>query len=152
MSNELRRWMRLVEDDGTLPTLYHGTTITKAHSMVANGIRPRGNGKNTFGKSTSFSDKPIGTRHYDKGAVLVFEFMPDAKLISLAEFQKNGRGDADAVASAPSNDFADREIAVFNPASIRCIGWYNKQTKTVDPVQPTYPKGFFHNWFAESDR
>jgi hypothetical protein len=131
-----------------MPTLYHGTTIAKARSIVTDGIKPRGS-KNTFGKSISFSDKPIGTRFYDKGAVLVFEFLPHAKLITLAEFQKNGRGDADAVASSPDNDFGDREIAVFNPSSIRCVGWYNKQTKAVDRTQPSYPKGFYHSWYSE---
>jgi hypothetical protein len=124
---------------------YHGTTPAKARSIVAQGIRPRGAKTNTFGKSVSFSDQPYGTHFYDRGALLVFEFLPHAKLISLQHFQRHGRGDADAVAGG--THLGEREIAVFNPAAIRFLGWYNKLTQQIDPQPPVYPKGFYHSWF-----
>jgi hypothetical protein len=135
----------ITEPTAPLPLLYHGTSIAKARSIIGNGLRPRG-AKNTFGKSTSFSDKPIGTRHYDRGAILVFAFEPGATMISLQAFQTNGRGDADAVASSPDPTYDEREIAVFNPAAIRFKGWYNKMTQQIDADPPVYPKGFTHSW------
>jgi hypothetical protein len=147
-SSHLKYWIALCESESK-PLLYHGTTVSKARSIIANGVRSRGTTKNTFGKSTSFSDKLIGTRFYDKGAVIAFEFLPDTKLISLREYQKNGQGDADAVAGGAEAPYYDREIAVFNPDSIHFIGWYNKLTKAIDPTEPVYPKGFYHNWNDE---
>lgn len=141
----LQTWLILVESEQPLrPLLYHGTTLAKARGIIANGPQPRGT-KNTFGKAISFSDQPFGTRFYDRGAILVFEFLPGAKLISLPEFQQHGRGDADAVAGG--EHLGEREIAVFNPAAIRFKGWYNKMTGQIDPKQPVYPKSFHHNWW-----
>jgi RNA:NAD 2'-phosphotransferase (TPT1/KptA family) len=125
--------------------LYHGTTTAKARSIIANGFIPRGK-TNSFGKSISFSDKPVGTRHYDKGAVLVYRLRPGAKMINLQQFQRGGRGDAVAVEGSAEGAYDEREIAVFDPTAIQFVGWYNKMTKSVDPTEPVYPNGFYHNW------
>lgn len=150
--NDLRRWMQVVTEAqtaGAARYLYHGTSVAKGRAIIAHGFRLRGAKTNTFGKSISFSDKPIGTRHYDRGAILVFEFVPEVKVLSLNEFQRDGRGDADAVIGGVDPTYSDHEIAVFNPASIRWIGWYNKLSNAIDPQEPVYPKGFRHSWHSD---
>ena len=142
----MRQWIDIINENASGELLlYHGTTPQKARSIIASSFTPRG-AKNTFGKSVSFSDKPVGTRHYDKGAVIVYRLKPGAKLIDLQQFQREGRGDADGVMDNAGGPYDDKEVAIFNPASIEFVGWYNKETREVVPEEPIYSKDFRFNW------
>jgi hypothetical protein len=126
--------------------LFHGTSPAKAKKILSMGFIPRGTRKNTFGKSISFSDKPVGTNFYDHGAIMVYKFLPSARILSLNDFHANGRRDYDAVIGGPGGFYQDREIAVFNPKCISFVGWYNKMTKSIDKSFPNYPNDYHHQW------
>lgn len=131
--------------------LYHGTSSRRAQRIISNGPRLAGTRKGTFGRAFYLSSKPIGTRFYDKGAVLVFRFRPEAIIRNLRDFQRHGRGDAQAVESNATPPYGDCEIAVFDPGAIEFVGWYNKMTGQIDDHEPVYPTGFYHNWNAVSE-
>lgn len=125
--------------------LYHGTTPAKARRILREGFRP-GPARNTFGRAVSFSDKPVGTRHHDRGAILVCRLKPTARILDLSAFQARGRNGADAVLGNPEGFYEDREIGVFAPEQIEILGWYDLRQEAVVPDEPTYPAGYRHSW------
>lgn len=138
--------MRLAEASEDALLLYHGTSPLKARRIIDSGPRTGGARNGTFGKAFYCSTRPEGTRFYDKGAILVFRFKPAADVLSLNEYQRNGKGTADAVISHEYPPYGDREVAVFNTDAVTFVGWYNKVTGGVDQTEPTYPSGFYHSW------
>lgn len=131
--------------------LFHGTTVGKANQIIRNGFMPRGGKSKTFGKAVYFSDKPIGTRMYDRGAILAYRIRSNAKVINLQEFQKNGRGDADIVAGGRSFYPEEQEFAVFNQQALEFVGWFNKMTNKIDKHEPKYPNDFYHSWDYDNE-